>query len=110
MNRRETVELLKVLADNYTNHKIADPEGTVKIWEMNLSPYKAEDIYKAAKLHMARCSYIPNPADLIKLITRAQIVYTPPRLQIEAENATERETGCSVCPYEDCCLGIKCIV
>ena len=29
MTERETAELLKTLADNYTNHTITDPAGTV---------------------------------------------------------------------------------
>ena len=113
MNRREIVELLKVLADNYPNNKISDPEGTVKTWELNLGAYEAKDIYMAAKLYMGKCSYFPNPADLIKEIPRAQLLYNleiQNTKQLKAENAKEPETGCWACAYNDTCTKNRCIV
>lgn len=109
MTERETAELLKTLADNYTNHKITDPAGTVKAYHLTLQPYEASDIFKAARLHMATCEFMPNPAELIRRIPKAQIIYAPPKM-IGAENAKEPETGCGICPYSDLCHGINCIV
>ena len=112
MNRREIVQLLKILCDNYTKKEIADPEGTVKAWELNLGPYEAEDIYKAARLHMSRSSYFPNPADLIKLISRSRIIYATPKAPQKAIAAPVNNTenkNCDNCALADLCPQNRCI-
>lgn len=80
MTREDILRLLKVISDNY-NIKIADPKGKASAWEMELSDYSAEAIYKAARLHMATSSYFPTPADLINKIVRAEIIYSGPQLK-----------------------------
>ena len=114
MTRKEIIQLLKLLADNYPNNRINDPEGTVQVWEMNLGSYEAPDIYKAARFHMAHCSFFPNPADLLKAIPRARLIYPDteaPQIehkQIQPEGQPEDRAGCTVCPVEEYCNRKRC--
>ena len=86
MTREEIIRLLKVISDNY-NVKIADPKGKASAWEMQLSDYSAESVYKAARLHMSTSKYFPSPADLINNIVRAEIIYSgPPVNAIESHS------------------------
>lgn len=114
MTRKEIVQLLKILADNYTNNRISDPEGTVKVWELSLGSFPAEQIYKAARLHMAKSPFFPTPAELIEKIPRAEIIYTQtsrPQLEqkkIQPSREPEDREGCQFCPYYDDCQKKEC--
>jgi hypothetical protein len=101
MNKKEAAKILAILKANYPQAKIENAEATARVWEMNLGSYSAQAVFNAAKLHMATSEYFPNCADIIKKITRAELIYvnTEPesnRLQagsqikaIEAHNKEE---------------------
>ena len=76
MTREEVIRLLKILISNYPHTKIADASETASTWEMILGEYNAEDIYKAARLHMSTSPYFPSPSDLIEKIPRAQVIFS----------------------------------
>lgn len=75
MNRQETLQLLAVLSAYY-NIKVQDPSATATTWERVLAGYSAEAITKAAQLHMntSKWSKLPTPAELIKLIPKAELI------------------------------------
>lgn len=75
MNRQETLQLLAVLSAYY-NIKVQDPSATATTWERVLEGYSAEAITKAAQLHMStsKWSKLPTPAELIKLIPKAELI------------------------------------
>ena len=77
MERKEIVELLKVVASAYPHTKIADPKAMVTTWEMTLGEFSAETVYKATRLHMETNKYFPSPSDIRDKIVRAQIAYQP---------------------------------
>lgn len=78
MERKEIVELLKVVASAYPHTKIADPKAMVTTWEMTLGEFSTEAVYKATRLHMETNKYFPSPSDIRDNIVRAQIAYTTP--------------------------------
>lgn len=77
MERKEIVELLKVVASAYPHVKIADPKAMVTTWEMTLGEFSAESVYKATRLHLETNKYFPSPSDIRDKIVRSQIVYQP---------------------------------
>ena len=81
MTREETRVLLELLLSNYTfaRKDITNPKLTLDLWEMAFTDYEAERVYKAARFHMATNKYMPNPADLIKSMVRAEIAYDEPK-------------------------------
>lgn len=86
MTRDEITKLLELLCGNY-NARIVDPAATADAWELILGPYSAEAVYKAARLHMERSRFFPNPAEIKDKITRAQIVYSgPPIVSLPSGN------------------------
>lgn len=86
MTREEIIKLLAVLSDNY-NVKIQNPAGKATAWEMVLGDYEADSIYKAARLHMSSNKYFPSPADLLKIRSRAELVYSTPPTNTKAIEA-----------------------
>lgn len=86
MNRQEIGHLLHILLGNYPNTKITDAGATISAWELELAEYEAEDVYKAARLHMNRSKFFPSVAEIKPLIPLAKIVYAPQpqKKQIEA--------------------------
>ena len=74
MNRQETLQLL------------ADPSATATTWERVLKDYPADAITKAAQLHMdtSQWTRLPTPAELIKLIPRADLIARSERMALEA--------------------------
>lgn len=79
MNRNEITKLLEILVANYGKN-ITDPKTMADSWEMNLGEFSAEAVFKAARLHMETSPYFPNPADIKKLMPKAQLVYNSPML------------------------------
>lgn len=75
MTREETIKLLKLVSANYPNTKINDAAATATVWEMNLGEYPAESVYKAARLHMQTCKFFPTPADILKHMQRAELIF-----------------------------------
>lgn len=94
MERKEIVELLKIVSANYPHAKISDPKAMVSAWEMILGDYSAEAVYKAARLHMETNKYFPSPSDIRDNIVRAEIVYKPTipnAIESKANNSEEME-------------------
>lgn len=92
MERKEIVELLKIVSANYPHAKISDPKAMVSAWEMLLGDYSAEAVYKAARLHMETNKYFPSPSDIRDNIVRAEIVYKPTipnAIESKANNSEE---------------------
>lgn len=90
MTRQETVQLLQMLAATYPNAKIKDAATMANIWEMSLSDFTAEAVYKAARLHMDTNKFFPTPADIKEKIIRAELIYNgPPLNAIEAPAADD---------------------
>lgn len=94
MERKEIVELLKIVSANYPHAKISDPKAMVSAWELLLGDYSAEAVYKAARLHMETNKYFPSPSDIRDNIVRAEIVYKPTipnAIESRANNSEEME-------------------
>lgn len=94
MERKEIVELLKIVSANYPHAKISDPKAMVSAWELLLGDYSAEAVYKAARLHMETNKYFPSPSDIRDNIVRAQIAYAPTipnAIESKANNSEETE-------------------
>lgn len=80
MTREDTIKILSLVRANYPLVKISDPAAMVSAWHMNLADYDTEKVLKAVKFHMKTSKYFPTPADLIEVMTRADLVYNePPR-------------------------------
>lgn len=75
MERKEIVELLKVVSANYPHAKISDPKAMVTAWEMLLGEFSAESVYKAARLHMTTNKYFPSASDIRDNIVRGELVF-----------------------------------
>lgn len=95
MTREDIIKLLAVLSDNY-NVKIANPSGKATAWEMVLGGRNTDSVYKAARMHMETNRYFPSPADLIKLIPRAEAAYGTYQ-----GNAIEAHSQCTVLTTRD---------
>ena len=78
MNREETIRLLGILSNAYPNTNINDASSMASTWEMCLGEYPAEQIYKAARLHMETSKFFPTPAEIREKIVRAELVYRTP--------------------------------
>ena len=101
MTREETRRLLELLLSNYTYARkdITNPKQTLDLWEMVFAEYEAEKVYKAARLHISTNKYMPNPADLLKSIVRAELVYgdvpdpkTAPKIEASTKSYIEDTT------------------
>lgn len=93
MTREDVTNLLGVLQETY-GKTFANPSGTVDAWLITLASYDARSIFKAARLYMESKTIknFPSPADLIALITRAELVYPdevpePPKRFLESTRA-----------------------
>lgn len=92
MIKEEVIQLLGILQNTY-GKKFVDPMGTVEAWFASLAPYETKSIFKATRLYIETKTIknFPNPADIIELITRAEIVYpdeeTIPPNRLEAQRA-----------------------
>ena len=90
MTREETRQLLKFLYAAYPNmKKISASEAKIMLdaWQMTFADYEAEQIYKAARLHIKQSKYFPNSADLVSKVYKASLIYDiaePTIPQIEA--------------------------
>lgn len=96
MERKEIVELLKIVSAAYPHTKIADPKAMVTAWEMLLGDFSAESVYKAARLHMETNKFFPSPSDIRDNIVKAQIVYRPTianAIESKANNSEEIENN-----------------
>lgn len=94
MERKEIVELLKIVSANYPHAKISDPKAMVLAWEMLLGEFSAEAVYKATRLHMETNKYFPSPSDIRDNIVRAELVYQqtiPNAIEAKANNSEEVE-------------------
>lgn len=77
MNREEIANLLKILSKNYQKRiSPSDAKTLVDSWELTLGAFTAEEVYKAARLHMETSPFFPNPADIRKNIVRASVAYS----------------------------------
>ena len=98
---------MKQLSANYPNaiSKI-DANELLKNWEMAFFDYKAEDIYKAARVHMDISPYFPTIADIKKAINKGRLVYgMPPEApRIAIESGYDNETGEFRCPCKVCLI------
>lgn len=93
MNRAETVKLLAIISANYPNIKIQDPSATATVWEQTLGGYQPEAVLRAARLHMETSPYFPNPAELIKLIPRADLIARAEREALEPPKKRAKVTA-----------------
>lgn len=93
MNRAETVKLLAIISANYPNIKIQDPSATASIWEKILGGYQADAVLRAAKLHMETSPYFPNPAEIIKLIPRADLIAKSDKMALEPPKKKAKVTA-----------------
>ena len=88
MTKAEVIKLLGVLQDTY-GKRFSDPAGTVEAWSLVLGAYDSKQIYKATRFYMETKTIknFPSPADLIDLITRAEMAY--PDEPVEATKQIE---------------------
>lgn len=96
MERKEIIELLKVISSAYPHAKIPDPTAMVTAWELLLGDFSAESVYKAARLHMETNKFFPSPSDIRDNIVKAEIVYKPTipnALESKANNSEETENN-----------------
>ena len=77
MTREDIKNLLNMVIENYPyakNH-ITDPKTTVDMWELAFAEYEATDVFKAVRLHINTSKFFPTPADILKAMPRAKIIY-----------------------------------
>lgn len=88
MTYEETKELLRQMFGYYPGTKIRNAQEMVSNYYTILGKYDLEEILKATRLCLQECSFFPKPADIIKRIHKANLMYddTPvaPVKQIEA--------------------------
>ena len=88
MTYDETRILLKELYKHYPEKKIRNGEEMISTYHLVLGQYDVKDIIKASRLCLQECTFFPKPADIIKRIHKANLMYddTPvaPVKQIEA--------------------------
>lgn len=115
MTKEEIVKLLSMMRAAYPNTKISDPSGTVAAWELAFGDESASAVYMAARYHMKHSPFFPTVADIVKSISRGQLVYggqVPETKAIEPPRVDLRERLCpgsAVCPYfeGELCFGTK---
>ena len=104
MTRKEILQLLSELMGAYPNGP-KDPEATVRVWELMFGEYDASDVYKAARVHMSKSSYFPTPHDIIKSLTRGQMLYNESSNAPLLSSSSKKEIvpklckGSWACPY-----------
>lgn len=96
MTREETRKLLQILYNSYPNNKIksaAEAKTMLDVWEMTFAEYSADQVYKAARLHIKTSKFFPTPADIVGKVYKAGIIYseenTMPKIEtpkIEAQS------------------------
>lgn len=86
MTEEQIVDLLEQLISNYPNTKIKSVEKMIKVWQMAFGENEAEDIYKAARLHMETSEFFPTVAEIKNNIEKAKLIYSDPA-GIEAPQA-----------------------
>ena len=111
MTREEIIKLLQAVRSAYPTAKISDPAGLVDAWEREFGGYHAEVIYKATRAYMTKGKFFPTISDILKNITRGQLLYSPapqaPQLKIQGEvdeDAKCRLENCIL--YHDLCNGL----
>lgn len=82
MTREETADLLEFLIGAYPNTKIQDAELTLNSWLLELGSFSAEAVYKSARFHIHNSKFFPTPSEIIRGITRAQMVYNESPIEI----------------------------
>jgi hypothetical protein len=86
MTEEQIVDLLEQLISNYPNTKIKSVEKMIEVWQMAFGENEAEDIYKAARLHMETSEFFPTVAEINNNIEKAKLIYSNPT-GIEAPQA-----------------------
>lgn len=78
MTRDEITRLLETLSAAYPYYKVTDPKTLTNVWEMVLSPYSAEAVFKSARLHMETSRFFPSPAEIKDNIVKAKLIFDEP--------------------------------
>ena len=91
MTREEIIKLLSLVSASYPHAKVKDPQALVQVWEMTLSDFSAEAVYKATRYHLETNKFFPSPSDIRDNIVRAQLVYTPSLPAIESKSRPNDE-------------------
>ncbi len=86
MIEEQIVDLLEQLISNYPNTKIKSVEKMIEVWQMAFGEIEAEDVYKAARLHMETSEFFPTVAEINNNIEKAKLIYSNP-VGIEAPQA-----------------------
>ena len=113
MTRAEIIPLIKRLLALYPNHGVTDVKSLVEGWEMMFGEDEAEYVYKAARLHISTNKWFPKASEIKELIPIAANMYkAAPTTAIEAKTVFDDDwnEGCEICPYNDQCLKVNCIV
>lgn len=109
MTRAEIIPLLQTLLAAYPNNGIKDVKSLVNAWEMAFGEEKAEDVYKACRLHMNHNDWFPKVSQIKdKLAVASHLYENTPRTALPSGNDTEviGNTGCDICPYQGAlCIG-----
>lgn len=102
MTREKLLPLIKMLLAAYPNHGITDIKSLVNAWDMTFAEDDDGDVYKAARLHMAKCKWFPKASEIKERLAVASALYTAPQrpqlpaTPVDMENV---KTGCDICPY-----------
>lgn len=70
MTKEETLVIIKVMMDAYSNYHPEDMERTAKTWAIVLRDFRASDIQRALTLWMQndRSGFAPSPGQLIGML------------------------------------------
>lgn len=94
MTREETIKLLQFLKGCYPYVKLEDPKGMIDAWQLAFYTEEAQDVYKAARLHMSKNKFFPTPADIKEGMNRAKLMYDiASPVSLQAQNNPQLPSG-----------------
>lgn len=109
MTRKETADLIEILANAYpyvlNKMDVAAVKEKVDLWEASFGDLPMEPVYKACYFHIKSSSFFPTIAEIRK------IIYSKAYLAMETAAAIEQKAiegeriikwedcGCQLCPF-----------
>lgn len=114
MNREQVKLLLQILDTAYPTNKLEKNKATIDLWEMMFKEYQADIVFTATKHYITSHKFFPAIAELRAEIEKFRYMENKQIKSIAAESVPDQgnkeSDGCRICPYNDVCLGINCIV
>ena len=99
MTQDQVIELLNTCRAAYPNAKI-DAKGMARAYMLVFADMEAEQVYKAARVHLKTNKFFPTPADLMECINKGQMLYNTPPQPPRLTGIVADESVCHKnCPY-----------